>query len=84
MPASVLVRKLDDESVLLDLETEQYYGLDQVGTRMLEALCKSGSVETASEELADEYDVELETLREDLRDLAEKLVARGLLRVSGS
>jgi len=81
---TVLVRKLDDESVLLDLESEQYYGLDEVGTRMLDALCDAASVEAASSLLIDEYDIELETLREDLRVLAETLVARGLLRVTSS
>ena len=33
-PTHVLVRILDRESVLLNLETEQYFGLDETGTRM--------------------------------------------------
>lgn len=84
LPPTVLVRKLDDESVLLDLESEQYFGLDEVGTRMLDALCEAGSVEAASSRLVEEYDVEPETLRNDLLALTEKLVARGLLRVTGT
>jgi hypothetical protein len=34
VPAHVLVRVLDKESVLLNIETERYFGLDETGTRM--------------------------------------------------
>ncbi len=83
VPSNVLVRKLDEESVLLNLDSEQYYGLDEVGTRMLDVLCESDSVEAAYGQLVDEYEVDPKTLRTDLAGLAEALVARGLLRVLG-
>jgi hypothetical protein len=79
---TALVRKLDDESVLLDLRSEQYYGLDEVGTRMLDALCTAGSAEAAASQLVGEYDVAPEVIRNDLRELADKLVERGLLLAS--
>jgi len=34
VPEQVLVRVLDGQSVVLSLETEKYFGLDEVGTRM--------------------------------------------------
>jgi len=34
VPDTVLFRELDGESVLLNLKTESYLGLDDVGTRM--------------------------------------------------
>jgi len=34
VPEHVLVRVLDKESVLLNIETERYFGLDETGTRM--------------------------------------------------
>jgi len=33
VPTNVLIRFLDQESVLLNLNTEKYFGLDSVGTR---------------------------------------------------
>lgn len=83
LPPNVLVRKLADEAVLLNLDSEQYYGLDDIGTRMLDALCAANSVEAAYDELAPEYDVDPQTLRSDLCTLVEQLVERGLLEVSG-
>jgi hypothetical protein len=38
MPSDVLVSEQDSESVLLNLKTETYFGLDEVGTRMWGAL----------------------------------------------
>lgn len=78
---NVLLRKLEEEAVLLNLESERYYGLDGVATRMLDVLCESESVEAAYGRLVHEYDVDPETLREDLRTLADNLVRQGLLRV---
>lgn len=35
VPSHVLVRFLNKESVLLNIETERYFGLDETGTRVL-------------------------------------------------
>ena len=59
-PANVLVRILDRESVLLNLETEQYFGLDETGTRMWQLVTGSPSIEAAYQELLAEFDVEPE------------------------
>ncbi|HZC66652.1 MAG TPA: PqqD family protein [Candidatus Dormibacteraeota bacterium] len=80
-PAHVLVRFLDRESVLLNLETEQYFGLDETGTRMWQLLTASPDVDAAYEELLAEFDVEPELLRDNLTDLLGRLVENGLLQV---
>jgi len=46
-PAHVPVRFLDQESVLLNLETERYFGLDETGTRMWQLLTTSPSINAA-------------------------------------
>jgi hypothetical protein len=80
-PAHVLVRLLDQESVLLNLETEQYFGLDETGTRMWQLVTASPNIDTAYLELLTEYDVSPETLRENLAELLDHLVEHGLLQV---
>jgi hypothetical protein len=83
VPADVLVRDLQGESVLLNLKSENYFGLDEVGTRMWTVLTASPSIRAAYEALLEEYDVTPEKLREDLDDLVQKLVDKGLLEVQG-
>jgi len=83
-PADVLIRELDGEAVLLNLNSEAYYGLDQVGTRMWQVLTTSESIEAAYETLLAEYEVEPARLHQDLTGLIERLVEHGLLEVSGA
>ena len=81
IPPDVLVSALAGESVLLNLKSEKYFGLDEVGTRMWSAITSSGSIQEAYETLLAEYDVEAERLRHDLSDLIEKLVEQELIEV---
>ncbi|NLW49901.1 MAG: PqqD family protein [Candidatus Brocadiaceae bacterium] len=79
---NVLINVLDGEAVLLNLDNETYYGLDEVGARMWQVLMESDSIQSAYEALLDEYDVEPETLRADMRDLIARLVEQGLAELS--
>ena len=81
VPDGVLVRELEGESVLLNLNSESYFGLNDVGTRMWAALAGTRSVQGAFEILRGEYEVEPEQLRADLAAFVEKLSELGLLRV---
>ena len=81
VPDGVLISNLQDESVILNLDSERYYGLDDVGTRMLSALSTSNSIGAAYELLLEEYDVEGEVLRRDLLSLVEQLVNQGIVSI---
>lgn len=79
VPDGVLISQLQEESVILNLESERYYGLDDVGTRFLSILTSADSIETAYEQLRIEYNVDPEVLRADLLALVESLIDQGLL-----
>jgi coenzyme PQQ synthesis protein D (PqqD) len=81
VPAHVLVRHLDGETVLLNLNTEKYFGLDATGTRMWELATHSSSIETAYANLAEEFEVEPQVLQTHLTELLTQLVENGLLKV---
>ena len=77
----VLVRFLDKESVLLNLETERYFGLDETGTRMWQVVTAAPSIDAAYQELQNEFDVESELLRLHFTELLGRLVDNGLLQI---
>lgn len=79
VPDDVLISNLQEESVLLNLDSERYYGLDDVGTRFLSVLNTADSIEAAYETLRGEYDVDAKNLRHDLLELVEDLVGQGIL-----
>ena len=81
VPETVLSRELDGESVILNLETECYLGLDNVGTRMWALLTTEPSIQSAFEKLLAEYDVDPDTLRQDIDRLLSELVQHGLVVV---
>ncbi|HEX6717649.1 MAG TPA: PqqD family protein [Pyrinomonadaceae bacterium] len=79
VPEDVLISKVQEESVILNLDTERYFGLDDVGTTFLSVLTTSDSIETAYNKLLDEYDVDGDVLRTDLLALVENLIDQGIL-----
>ena len=84
VPADVLVQELQGESVLLNVRTGRYFGLDEVGTRMWAVLTTAESLQAACETLVAEYEVDRERLERDVRVLVEKLVEHGLVEVRGA
>jgi hypothetical protein len=82
VPSHVLIRHLDGESVLLNLQSERYFGLDATGTRMWELVTSQPCIALALEKLQEEYEVEPEILRNHLIQLLSGLVENGLLQVS--
>ncbi|HEY3582566.1 MAG TPA: PqqD family protein [Pyrinomonadaceae bacterium] len=82
VPEGVLISNLQDESVILNLDSERYFGLDNVGTRILTVLTNSDSIQTAYESLLAEYEVDRAVLRADLVALIESLLQQGLVQVS--
>ena len=66
LSSQVLFQQLESEAVLLDLDSEHYYSLDPVATRIWKLLSEDGSVETAVSSLLATYDIDETTLRRDL------------------
>lgn len=82
VPHDVLISALQEESVMLNLGSERYFGLNEIGTRMLTVLTSSESIEAAFELLLEEYEVDRDVLRQDLMSLVEELVEQGLVEIS--
>ena len=75
----MLIRFLDQESVLLNLDTERYFGLDSVGTRMWQLVTSAPTIDAAYLQLLEEFDVDPETLRSNLAEFLGHLVKNGLI-----
>jgi hypothetical protein len=79
VPAHVVLQDVEGESVLLNLDNEQYFALDEVGTRIWTVLAAAGSIQQAYEVLLAEFDVQPAVLRADMEALIGQLVDNGLL-----
>ena len=76
----VLCKALGDEAILLDLETETYFGLNSIGNRFWELVTTAPTIREALDAMLEEYDVAPDELERDMGELIEDLVGRGLLR----
>lgn len=77
----VLIQEVGAEAVLLNLNTELYFTLDDVGACMVKTLQASGSVTEAVDKLWQEYEVDKNQLLADLTKLVEECQSHGLLQV---
>lgn len=79
LPSHVAHRRLADETVLLNLESGMYHGLDGVGSDFLQALEAHKTVDAAAAALAHTYGVTGERVRGDMLKFCEGMKQRGLL-----
>jgi ornithine carbamoyltransferase len=79
---TVFAQEVDGEMVLLDMNSENYFGLDTVGTDIWHAMQGKESLQEVLEVLLDQYEVEEDVLKKDLLDFVAKLQESGLVEVS--
>jgi hypothetical protein len=79
VPQHVVHRSFPTETVVLNLNTGKYHGLNPTAGRMLEALERAASVREAAETLAAGYEQDVSTVERDLCELCDALLERGLI-----
>lgn len=79
VPEQVMMRELGGELVMLDAKMENYYGLNEVGTRLMQLAEKGVTLERIVEVLVQEYEVDRARLEADVKRLAGELIEAGLL-----
>jgi hypothetical protein len=79
IPDNVAFRRMGDETVLLNLETGIYFGLDAVGSRFLELLERNSKIAIVHQTMLEEFDVTREVLEADLLRLSDEMRSKGLL-----
>jgi coenzyme PQQ synthesis protein D (PqqD) len=82
VPRHVVHRPFVSETVLLNLQTGVYHGINPVGGRMLEALERAESVQAAAAALAEEFGVPLAQLEQDIVEFCQGLLERQLIQVT--
>jgi Coenzyme PQQ synthesis protein D (PqqD) len=77
---NVVFQEVEGETVLLDLESEHYFSLDEVGARVWALLGEhDGNVEAIVAAMLAEFDVDEQTLRRDVDALIAQLRSAGLV-----
>ena len=80
----VISQKVSGETVLLDLESENYVGLDEVGTRICQLIKETNDLHAIFDTLLGEYDVTEEWLQQDLSVLLSEVEGLGLITLQAA
>lgn len=76
---NAMARQLGEETVILDLESGTYFGLDPVGARIWQLMKEGKRLAEICEAMLEEYEVSREELERDALALAQDLEARSLI-----
>ena len=77
--SEVLTQEVGGETVILDLKSESYFGLDEVGTRIWQLLVEQEDIRTITATMLNEYDVEEKQLEKDIQNLLTQLNKAGIV-----
>jgi hypothetical protein len=81
VPEHVVSRAFEQQTVLLNLRSGNYHGLNPVAVRMLEASRDAATPRAVIGDLAAEYDQPASVIERDLAELLQGLADRGLIVV---
>jgi len=79
VPPHVMSRMVGDETVLLDLASGLYFGLDSVGQRIWQAVADGKKLGETVDIIVAEYDVDRDQATADVLQFTSTLLERGLL-----
>ena len=81
IPSQVMARQVGNESVILDLSSGTYYGLDPVGARIWQLMTEGQTLAQVCETMLAEYEVSREDIERDVLALVQTLADKQLVGV---
>lgn len=79
--ADIVFSKMDNEVVMLSIEKGEYYGLDEIGTRIWEVIEHEISFLSLIDLLKDEFDVAEDICKKDTMSFLAELNKKNLLLI---
>ena len=79
IPPQVMARQVGEETVILDLPSGTYFGLDPIGARMWQLMGEGRTLGEVCEAMLEEYEVSREDIESDVLKLAAELLAKQLI-----
>jgi len=77
---TVFAQEVDDEMVILDTASEEYFGLDEMGAVIWRHLSAACSLQKVYDVMREEYEVDERQLEADICRFVQELVDAGLVQ----
>jgi len=79
-PENIALTDVDDEMVLLNLDSGTYYGLNRIGAQFVRSIQNGLSRDQTTEEIVRQYQMDRATVNNDIAELIEQLLAQKLMQ----
>ncbi len=79
---TVFAQEVDEEMVILDTVSEEYFGLDEMAAVIWQHLSETGSLQQTHDAMSEMYDVDAQQLEADICRFVQELVDAGLVQVA--
>jgi hypothetical protein len=80
-PANLVASEIDGEMVILDIESGHFFQLNQIGSRIWEAIEAPTTMAELCRSMQDRFDVDQKTCRRDVNDFVAQLSQSGLVTI---
>lgn len=79
IPDSVMLQNIDDETLLLDTNTQEFFSLNEMGAAMWESMSEYKNLNEVLKEFQEAFEVDENQLKEDIAAFASQLKEKGLI-----
>ena len=81
IPQTVFIQEIDDEIIILDTITQEYFSLNEVGKNIIDLISENLTKDQIVEELSNIYEVDKIQIEKDLTNFAKALEEKGLITI---
>lgn len=81
IPQTVFIQEIDDEVILLDTTTQEYFSLNEVGKNIIDLISENLTKDEMVEELSNIYEVDKIQIEKDLINFVKLLEEKGLITI---
>ena len=78
---NIFIQEIDDEVILLDTTTQEYFSLNGVGRNIVELISENLTKDEIVEELSNIYEVDKIQIEKDLTNFTKALEEKGLITI---
>ena len=78
---NVFVQEIDDETIILDAITQEYFSLNEIGKVIWSLLSQNKNLEEIKAQMLEMYEVPEEQLEKDLLNFLQALAKKGLISI---
>lgn len=79
IPDSLFLQQVDDETILLDTNTQEYFALNELGTLIWDVLSFRQDLNAVKDAVLEKYDVDESTAQKDILAFMEMLLEKKLI-----